>query len=122
MKRTLLVLLAGCSMAHTEAVLPASPLTMDYFQRDRPTAMSEDHLREVLAAPVFLEDGARLGVVPVIDGYAPDEAVPTVTVPASLVDALEGSGMFATASEVSTQWPIERGLPGLRELAARYRT
>jgi hypothetical protein len=125
MKRTLLVLLTGCSMAHSEATLPAIPvaaLTEDHFTRDHAGGISEDHLREVLAAPVFLEDGARLGVVPVIDGYAPDDAVPTVTVPASLVGALEDSGMFESASEVSTQWPTDRGLPGLRELAARYRT
>jgi len=120
MKRALFVLLASCAMAHPEAAL--APLSVDHFARDRPAAISEDHLREVLDSPVFLEDGARVGVVPVVDGYYPDGAVPVVSVPASLVGALEDSGMFESTSEVSTQWPIDNGLPGLRELAARYRT
>lgn len=94
----------------------------DHFARDQIGGVTEDHLKEILAAPVFLEEGARLGVVPVAVRYVPDEAVPTVAVPAELVGALEDSGMFEMASEISTEWPTDRGLPGLRELAARYRS
>jgi hypothetical protein len=122
MKRTLLLLLSACSMSHVARAELAPVVVEDHFIRDQAAGISEDHLREVLEGPVFLEDGARLGVVPVIDGYVPDEEVPTISVPASLVGALEDSGLFESASEVSTQWPIDRGLPGLRELAARYRT
>ncbi|MBL8953015.1 MAG: hypothetical protein JNK82_19715 [Myxococcaceae bacterium] len=131
-----LVLLAtGCAAASKSAELPplmftaaemkAPPpqvLTEDHFARDQIGGVSEPHLKEILAAPVFLEDGARLGVVPVAVRYAPDEAVPTAAVPAELVAALEESGMFDMASEISTEWPTDRGLPGLRELAARYRS
>jgi hypothetical protein len=105
------------------APLPlAMPLTEDHFARDQIGGMSEDHLKEILAAPIFLEEGARLGVVPVAVSYVPDEAVPVTAVPAELVGALEDSGLFEMAGEVSTEWPIERGIAGLRELAARYRS
>ncbi len=125
---------AGCASASHSADLPplvftteetkqaAPALTDNHFARDQAGGVSEDHLKEILAAPVFLEEGARLGVVPVAVRYAPDEAVPTTAVPAELVTALEESGMFEMASEISTEWPTERGLPGLRELAARYRS
>jgi hypothetical protein len=122
MKRTLLLLLSACSMSHVARAELVPVIVEDHFARDQAAGISEEHLREALEAPVFLEDGARLGVVPVIDGYFPDETVPTISVPASLVGALEDSGLFESASEVSTQWPMARGLPGLRELAARYRT
>jgi hypothetical protein len=102
---------------------PAPQVLADnHFSRDQSGAVSEEHLKEILAAPVFLEEGARLGVVPVAVRYAPDEAIPTTAVPAELVGALEDSGMFEMASEISTEWPTDRGLPGLRELAARYRS
>jgi hypothetical protein len=98
------------------------PLTEDHFTRDQSGALSEEHLKEILGAPIFLEEGARLGVVPVAVSYVPDEAVPVTAVPAELVGALEESGLFEMAGEVSTEWPVDRGLPGLRELAARYRS
>jgi hypothetical protein len=128
------LLVTSCAVASRSAELPPlvftaaetqqapPPLTEDHFVRDQIGGVSEDHLKEILAAPVFLEEGARLGVVPVAVRYAPDEAIPTVAVPAELVGALEDSGMFEMASEISTEWPTDRGLPGLRELAARYRS
>ncbi|MBK7860096.1 MAG: hypothetical protein IPJ65_16075 [Archangiaceae bacterium] len=108
--------------ADAQKVSTPPQLVDDHFSRDQTGALSEEHLKEILAAPVFLEAGARLGVVPVAVAYAPDEAVPTVAAPAELVGALEQSGLFEMASEISTEWPIDRGLPGLRELAARYRS
>src|SRR4051812_23444043 len=108
------LILSSCAMAPRSAELaplvfdarpeqqPAAPLVDDHFTRDQNGALSEEHLKEILAAPVYLEEGARLGVVPVAEKYAPDEAVPTVSVPAELVGALEDSGMFDMASEIST--------------------
>lgn len=110
------------TFAAVEQAAPPAPLTEDHFTRDRSTAVTEEQLKEILRAPVFLEEGARLGVVPVAFRYAPDEAVPTVAAPAALVEALEDSGMFEMAGEISTEWPTDRGLPGLRELGARYRS
>lgn len=124
------LVLTGCAAARApsavaplvfEAEAPAPALVDNYFARDKTSAISEPELREVLAAPVFLEEGARVGVVPVVLGFAPGEAVPQEAVPASLAAALEDSGMVELATEVSPDWPIDRGLPGLRELAARYR-
>ena len=127
-------LVLGCATAKRSAELPPlvftsaeskptpAVLTEDHFVRDRIGGVSEEHLKEILASPVFLEEGARLGVVPVAVKYAPDEAIPTTAVPAELVGALEDSGLFEMASEISTEWPTDRGLPGLRELAARYRS
>jgi hypothetical protein len=119
--------LTSCSVAHHELQAELAPIAAtpqpiqeNYFARDRTGGISEEHLRDVLAAPLFLEEKARLGVVPVSNGYEPDSAIPTIAVPESLVAALEDSGIFETATEVSTEWPMERGLPGLRELAARY--
>src|SRR5256885_2232839 len=116
--------LAGCSTqrAAMSAELPPLQLIEDHFERDRIGGLTEDHLREILDAPVFLEEHARLGVVPVAARYEPDEMTPTVAAPAELVAALEQTGMFEMASEVSTEWPTDRGMPGLRELAARYRS
>ena len=136
MSRTALCLLlavlgSGCAAARASApsmaalsfdAMPASPppLTENHFARDR-TALGEAELKEILAAPVFLEEGARVGVVPVASKYELDDDVPVEAAPAVLADAMEGSGLFELSSEVSTEWPTERGLPGLRELAARYR-
>jgi len=53
--------------------------------------------------------------------YALDTDVPLPAVPAVLADALDASGEFELASEVSTDFPVDRGISGLRELAARYR-
>lgn len=105
-----------------EASPPAvTPLVENHFVRDR-AAVGEPELRAILAAPVFLEEHARVGVLPVATRYEVDDGVPVQPAPAELVAALEGSGLVELATEVSSEWPIERGLPGLRELAARYRT
>lgn len=102
---------------------PAPPpiLTENHFTRDRAGSISEDALREVLAAPVFLEEKARVGIVPVQGSYALDTEVPLPGVPAALAEVLDASGEFELASEVSTDFPVDRGISGLRELAARYR-
>ncbi|WP_224373115.1 hypothetical protein [Hyalangium versicolor] len=96
-------------------------LTENRFARDTSGSISEEGLREVLAAPVFLEEKARVGIVPVQGAYALDLDVPLPAVTAALADALDMSGTFELASEVSTDFPVDRGISGLRELAARYR-
>jgi hypothetical protein len=109
----------------TEAVAsePAPPpiLTENRFSRDTSGSISEEALREVLASPVFLEEKARVGIVPVQGSYALDMDVPLPAVTAALAEALDASGEFELASEVSTDFPVDRGISGLRELAARYR-
>ncbi|MBU0551268.1 hypothetical protein KKB55_11300, partial [Myxococcota bacterium] len=74
---------------------PAAPMALaeNHFSRDRTSAISEDGLREVLAAPVFLEGEARLGVVPVATLYEPDPELPLATVPQALSQAMEASGI-----------------------------
>lgn len=121
-------LATGCAMqrAAMPALAPmafeaqAAPLEDNFFPKDR-SAVGEADLKTILAAPAFLEEGARIGVLPVAARYEPDEALPVEAAPQTLVESLESSGLFELASEVSTEWPIDRGLPGLRELAARYR-
>lgn len=105
------------------ATAPTAPpaLVDDYFTRDRSGAIGEAELKEVLAAPVVLEAGARVGVVPVSSGFAPTDRVPREGVAASLAAALEETGLVELATEIAPDWPADRGLPGLRELAARYR-
>ena len=100
---------------------PAQVLEENHFSRDL-MGVGEPELRQILAAPVFLEEHARIGVLPVRAGYAPDDGVPVEGAPATLTDALDGSGLFDLASEVATDWPTTTGTAGLRELAARYRT
>lgn len=113
---------ASLQPLHFDATPAAeTPLEENHFTRDR-TALGEAELRGLLRAPVYLEANARIGVVPVAARYELDEGVPVETVPASLVSSLEGSGLVELATEVSTEWPVERGTAGLRELAARYRT
>jgi hypothetical protein len=105
-----------------EAGPPApAALEQNHFSRDR-GAMGEPELREILGAPVFLEENARVGVVPVAVRYEVDGAVPVEAAPSTLVDSLEASGLVELATEISSEWPIDRGISGLRELAARYRT
>ncbi len=103
---------------------PSAPalLTQNHFRRDAAGSISEDDLRRVLDAPVFLEAQTRIGVVPVTTGYEPDPDLPLAAVPAAISTSLEGAGLFEATSEVSTDWPADRGISGLRELAARYRT
>lgn len=124
-----LVILSGCasSRAAMPALAPfplaaqATVLEDNHFARDR-MGVGEPELRQILAAPVFLEEHARIGVLPVRTAYAPDDGVPVEAAPATLTDALDGSGLFDLASEISTEWPTTSGTAGLRELAARYRT
>jgi hypothetical protein len=123
-----LALLAS-ACAHTRSLsAELSPLSLrqaalpeDHFRSDHGTAISEDALRGLLDAPVDLDDTQRLGVVPVSDGYRPEGALPLPAVPAELGRALESAALFTATTEVSTDWPVDSGLPGLRELAARYR-
>lgn len=122
-----LALLSGCAASRVSApmlrplqVSDAPTLEENHFARDR-LAMGEDQLKQILAAPVFLETNARIGVLPVSSGYAPEYEVPVETVPATLAAALDGSGLFDQSSELSSDFPITAGLAGLRELAARYR-
>jgi len=131
--RNLLIALfaTGCAATHPVAELAplqlvqearAAPLTEDHFARDTPGNLTAAQMKEIFGAPVFLEAGARLGVVPVASGYQPEDALPLPSVPAALTSALEGAGLFEMATEVTTDWPTDRGVGGLRELAARYRT
>jgi hypothetical protein len=60
-------------------------------------------------------------VLPVSTGYGADEDVPLTRVPGLLGEALDDSGLFEGVSEVSTDFPSDGSLAGLRELAARYR-
>lgn len=99
---------------------PPPALTEDHFARDR-GAVSEAQLRDILAAPVFLEEGARVGVAPVGPRYSLRDDVPLDVMPATLVSALEASGLVELSTEMSSDWPVAPGLSGLRELAARYR-
>jgi hypothetical protein len=96
-------------------------ITDDRFKRDTAGSISEEDLHKLLATIPFLDAKSRLGVVPVASGYEPNGEMPLPGVPAELVKALEDSGLFDLATEVSTDFPADRGVSGLRELAARYR-
>ncbi len=99
-----------------------APLVTNHFQRDRIGGLDEDKVREILAAPVFLERKARIGIVPVVERYEPDGGLPLTAVTGLLADRLADAGIFEVVSEVSTDWPSTRSIAGLRELAARYRS
>jgi hypothetical protein len=105
-------------MAPTQA--PA-PLADNHFKTDRTGNITEDQLKEILDAPVFLEDTSRVGIVPVATAYEVDADLPLADGPRHLSEALEDTGMFDVTTEVSTDWPKTRSIAGLRELAARYR-
>lgn len=98
-----------------------APLTENHFKRDIMGDVSEVQLREILAAPVYLEEDARIGILPVASGYATDTDLPVETIPGELEKALADSGQFEVVSEVTTDWPHMGSIGGLRELAARYR-
>jgi hypothetical protein len=132
--RLVLPLLAvtGCASMQKAAMPDLAPLTLgavqappqlqeNHFVRDR-MALGEAELKQILEAPVFLEEHARIGVLPVRTAYAIDDAIPVEGAPATLTDALDASGLFELASEISAEWPATTGTAGLRELAARYRT
>lgn len=108
--------------AHAPAA-PAAPtlLTENHFTRDAVGALSETQLRDILQAPVFLEEKARVGIVPVREGYGADEELPLAGVPGALANTLDETGLFEIVSEVSTDFPATGSVAGLRELAARYR-
>lgn len=97
------------------------PLTQNHFKGDKTHRISELDLQRVLNAPTFLEEKARVGVLSVSSGYEVDRDLPLVGVPGELSHAMERAGLFEGTTEVTTDWPMGSGVPGLRELAARYR-
>ncbi len=105
-----------------QGAVPPPALAEDHFKRDRQGAIEEENLRAILDAPVLLDETQRLGVLPVAGSYRPDLDVPIPTVPAELARSLDAAGVFQATSEISTDWPADHDLPGLRELAARYRS
>jgi hypothetical protein len=123
------LMLAGCGAAapmQAPVMKPigaeAAPvLTENHFRQDKSGVITEEALRAILAAPTFLEDGARLGVVQVATGYEVDGHVPLAGVPQVLTEKLEDTGLFEIASEMTNDWPADGSIRGLRELGARYR-
>lgn len=97
-------------------------LTQNFFKGDKVRALTEDNLRAVLDAPVFLEKNARIGVVPVTSQYSPNRALPLEEITARIARTLDQTGEFEIVSEISTDWPTNGNIAGLRELAARYRS
>jgi hypothetical protein len=110
------------SIAPLELTAAPAPLRENHFQKDRSASVSEEALSRILEAPVFLDEHARVGIVPVTSGYRTDGDVPLAQAPRALGEALERSGHFEVVTEVSTDWPTDSGIAGLRELAARYRS
>ncbi|MCC6622868.1 MAG: hypothetical protein IT385_16535 [Deltaproteobacteria bacterium] len=108
-------------MRMEQAPTPPPVLTENHFKRDIMGDLDERQLREILVSPVFLEDKARIGILPVSSGYESDPDMPLDRVPGGLEKALSDSGHFEVVSEVTTDWPHASTLGGLRELAARYR-
>lgn len=122
--------LSACGMSQPplRAELPAlqlkqapAPLQKDHFKGDESHVVSEQALARILDAPVFLERGARVGVLPVANGYKVDRDLPLAGVPDEVSSAMQRSALFEVTTEISTDWPADSGVPGLRELAARYR-
>ena len=126
------LLAAGCAASASQsrqatesagaAGQPKRKLTRDHFKRDRSGQLTEAQLNQILEAPIDIEEGARLGVVPVESDYELDGEIPLTRVPRQLSQSLEDTGYFEVATEVGTQWPTTRSIAGLRELAARYRS
>jgi hypothetical protein len=118
--------LVGCASSQHLTAPSMAPLVetlqVDHFKGDESHRITDQALREILAAPVVLEEGARVGVVPVTGEYAADTEVPLTPALAQLSSALKNSASFEVVTEVSTGWPTAAGIAGLRELAARYRT
>jgi hypothetical protein len=113
---------AALAMAPLALEAPAAPLEVNHFNRDRVGGLSEQAIREILAAPVYLEERARVGVVPVATGYALDRDLPTTGVTGLIAERLTDAGLFEVVSEVTTDWPGTGSVAGLREIAARYRS
>jgi hypothetical protein len=119
--------LAACASQRAPLSVPMSPmvesppLVDNHFRRDAMGDLSEAHLKAILDAPVYLEEKARIGIVPVASGYAVDRDAPVVAVPGVVAQALADSGHFEVVSEMTTDWPTGGSIAGLRELAARYR-
>ncbi len=105
-----------------EMVAAPRALEVNHFSRDHAGSISEEDLMKVLNAPVFLQEKSRVGVVQVADRYEMDQTDPTQQTTAVLTKALQDSGLFEAATEITTDWPTDSGISGLRELAARYRT
>ena len=106
----------------TLGVSAPAALSEDRFRRDQAGGVSEEALRAILQAPVDFDETLRLGVLPVSDSYRPERTLPLPGVPAELTRALDAAGLFQATSEMSTDWPVDGDIPGLRELAARYRS
>lgn len=104
-----------------DPIIEAPPLIDNHFKRDAMGDLTEVHLKAILEAPVFLEEKARVGIVPVASGYAVDRDTPVVAVPGVVAQAIADGGHFEVVSEVTTDWPTGGSIAGLRELAARYR-
>ena len=130
LKLSMLLILSACggasrptiqSQAPSAQRRPQTPKLQNHFKRDRIQGLNEAAMREILAAPVYLERGARIGVVPVVEGYELDHQLPLEEITGALSLKLSQSGYFKIASEVTTGWPGGRSVSGLREIAARYR-
>lgn len=127
---TTLLTLAACGasapamrapeMAPLELSQPAV-LDKNHFHQDQMGNVTEAAMREILASPVYLEEKARIGVVPVVNRYEPSSHVPVETITGGLARNLAENGFFEVVSEVTTDWPGGSGVGGLRELATRYR-
>lgn len=105
------------------AVAQTAPtLENNHFQTDRTHNLSETNLRHILESPVNLQTRTRVGVVPVTTAYETDEELPLNPTPKILSEAMEKTGVFDVTTEVSTDWPTDGSVSGLRELAARYRS
>jgi hypothetical protein len=109
------------AMKAFEAAPSPRVLEENHFRTDRTTNLSEEALREILDAPVFLEDASRVGIIPVATAYEVDGDLPLDSAPHHLSQAMEKTGFFEVTTEVSTDWPSAGSVSGLRELAARYR-
>lgn len=99
----------------------AAPLQDNHFRSDRTGNLTESQLKEILDAPIFLEEETRLGIVLVATAYEVDRDLSLTHVPHELGQSLERTGFFEITTEVSTDWPKDHSVAGLRELAARYR-
>lgn len=100
---------------------PPAPLNDNHFRTDRLSNISEAQLKEILEAPVLLEDATRVGIVPVATAYEVDGGIPVDSAPHFLSAAMERTGFFDVTTEIATDWPADGSVAGLRELAARYR-